>query len=39
MYNTVVELYNKSFQNYYDECNKLSDVKKVSTIKNLSLKT
>ena len=28
MNNTVRELYNKSFQNYYDDYNKLADVKK-----------
>ena len=28
LYNTVSELYDKRFDNYYDEYNKLSDVKK-----------
>ena len=28
VYNTVSELYDKRFGNYYDEYNKLSDVKK-----------
>ena len=33
-YNIVSELCNKSFENYYDEYDKLSDVKKkISTIK------
>ena len=39
VYNTVSELYNERFQNYYDECNKLSDAKKNNMIKNSSLKT
>ena len=28
VFNIVIELYNKRFENYYDEYNKLSDVKK-----------
>ena len=28
VYNTVSELYNKRFENYYDEYNKLPDIKK-----------
>ena len=28
VYNTVSELYNKRFRNYYDDYNELSDVKK-----------
>ena len=28
VYNTVSELHNKRFENYYDEYNKLPDVKK-----------
>ena len=28
VYNTVMELYNKIFKNYYHEKNKLSDVRK-----------
>ena len=39
MCNTVSELCNKRFENYYDEYNKLSDVKKISTVKNSNLKT
>ena len=38
VYNTVSELYNKRFDNYYDEYNKFLDVKK-NTIKDSSLKT
>ena len=33
------ELYNKRFENYDDEYNKLLDVKKINTIKDSSLKT
>ena len=33
MYNTVSKLYNKRFENYYDEYNTLSDVKKISAKK------
>ena len=33
------KLYNTSFENYYGKYIKLSDVKKKSTINNLSLKT
>ena len=39
VHNTVIKLYKKKFENYDDEYNKLSDVKKMSTIKNSSLKT
>ena len=28
VYDTVIELYNKKFQNYYDEYHKLTDAKK-----------
>ena len=40
VYNTVSELYNKKFENYYDEYDGLSDAKKkISSIKNPSLQT
>ena len=39
VYNTVGELYNKRFENYYDEYNKLSDVKKIKKFKSKNLKT
>ena len=34
VHNTASELYNKRFENYYSEYNKLSDDKKISSIKN-----
>ena len=33
VHNTVSKLYNKRFENYYDEYNTLSDVKKISAKK------
>ena len=37
VYNTVSELYNKRFKKYDEYNNELSDVKKISSIKNSSL--
>ena len=37
VYNTVSELYNKRFENYYNEYNELSNVGKDKLIKNSSL--
>ena len=39
VHDTATELYNKSFENYYNQDNKLSDVKKISSIKNSNLQT
>ena len=37
VYNIVSELYNKRFEKFYNEYNKLSDAKRISSIKNSSL--
>ena len=37
VYNTVIELYKKWFENYYDEYNELSDVKKDKLDEKLKL--
>ena len=37
--NTLSELYNKRLENYYEGCSKLSDVRKISTLKNSLLKS
>ena len=37
VYNVISELYTKRFENYHNQYNKLSDAKKISSIKKWSL--